>query len=426
VNTNKWLFQSIALLFISSLSWAGNTGLQGFNSRTFKPASDGSGIYNVTGTSILPHQHFTLGVTTNVASGLVRVVNPANNTTTKIIDLYLDQNFLFSLGLLDQWMVGGGIPFTFYQSGRNFNTQTDYTAASLGDVWLDAKWRFWQGPDWWPDLAFYSALSFPTGSRSQFTGDSSISWENKVIAEKSLPDVDIFANMGYRLVDSVQVLSTTQDDEFSFGIGGRYFLPWQNRSWGIETELIGKTILDHSTEVTTPIEWRLGGHKRLTKDLSVSSGLGVGLTEAFGTPGFRWFTGIRYHGPEGVKRHFGPPVLPKPDLTFVYAVHFLFNRYEPTPSQTTLLAEAIHKIVTENPKKILLYGHTDSYGEEMYNQVLGLKRAEAVKQILIQAGLKGEDIEIITKSFGAKERVASDATIEGQQQNRRVEIFIQK
>ena len=311
-------FAGMTLLLASS-SQAGDTGLSGFNSRTFRSSSDGSGVYSVTGVSILPHLQWTLGSFTNVATSSLKVVNPANLTTIELVDIYWDQQFSASMGLLDRVMVGMGIPVTLYQTGTHFNTQQKYKTSALGDLWIDGKYRFWKGKGWIPDLALYSTVSFPTGSRSRFTGDENVGWENRLIAEKSFETGDLFVNLGYRLVDSVRVVSTTMDDTLTFGVGGRYILPWQNQSWAVETEFFGKSVLENSSETTTPVEWRLGGRKQL-KQFAVYSGFGVGLTSAFGTPRFHGLAGVQYNGPE-TKKRIKPPVPLATPPVLVHTVH---------------------------------------------------------------------------------------------------------
>ncbi|WP_368188388.1 OmpA family protein [Aestuariibius sp. HNIBRBA575] len=67
-------------------------------------------------------------------------------------------------------------------------------------------------------------------------------------------------------------------------------------------------------------------------------------------------------------------------------------------------------------------GHTDNVGDANYNQSLSQRRAQAVTSVLISSGVSAARI----RSFGRGEDapVASNLTVEGRQQNRRVEIII--
>lgn len=66
-------------------------------------------------------------------------------------------------------------------------------------------------------------------------------------------------------------------------------------------------------------------------------------------------------------------------------------------------------------------GHTDSIGSDEYNQTLSERRAQAVRDYLVQQGITSN---ILARGLGKSEPVASNDTPEGRQQNRRVEIVL--
>ena len=72
--------------------------------------------------------------------------------------------------------------------------------------------------------------------------------------------------------------------------------------------------------------------------------------------------------------------------------------------------------------KVRLEGHTDERGSDSYNNALGLRRAEAVKQALRLAGAPDAQVETVT--FG-EQKPAAGGEGEGEEawsKNRRVEI----
>lgn len=100
-------------------------------------------------------------------------------------------------------------------------------------------------------------------------------------------------------------------------------------------------------------------------------------------------------------------------------VYFKFNRSSLTPASVTVLNAMLEKIrSTDN--KILLEGHTDSIGSDAYNFTLGMKRALSVESFIKDNQVNDTIIESV--SFGETQPVASNATGEGRQLNRRVEI----
>lgn len=68
-------------------------------------------------------------------------------------------------------------------------------------------------------------------------------------------------------------------------------------------------------------------------------------------------------------------------------------------------------------------GHTDAIGSQDYNQRLSEDRAQSVSDYMIRAGLRSDRI-IAVRGFGKMSPVATNATPEGRQMNRRVEIVI--
>ena len=75
-----------------------------------------------------------------------------------------------------------------------------------------------------------------------------------------------------------------------------------------------------------------------------------------------------------------------------------------------------------NQIKIDVQGHTDNVGAADYNMELSQKRANAVRQYLIEKGL--DPSRIIAKGYGQTKPVATNDTDEGKAQNRRVELLL--
>lgn len=70
----------------------------------------------------------------------------------------------------------------------------------------------------------------------------------------------------------------------------------------------------------------------------------------------------------------------------------------------------------------IIIGHTDSTGNPKYNMELSVRRAEAVRNYLVQTGAPADKLRVIGR--GMNDPIASNDTKEGQAQNRRVEIIV--
>jgi len=122
-----------------------------------------------------------------------------------------------------------------------------------------------------------------------------------------------------------------------------------------------------------------------------------------------------------------PAPAPKPvvreDITL--GAHALFNHDKSSlrPEGMRELDDLAAKLKSfSSVQNINVIGHTDSQGTDAYNQGLSERRAASVKAYLIQQGINGSVIS--TSGSGESSPATSNATAEGRQQNRRVEIGI--
>jgi outer membrane protein OmpA-like peptidoglycan-associated protein len=82
----------------------------------------------------------------------------------------------------------------------------------------------------------------------------------------------------------------------------------------------------------------------------------------------------------------------------------------------------ILELMNENPSlKFRIEGHTDSDGEESYNQKLSEDRAASVKSMLVRLGIDSSRLE--SQGWGESKPVSENSTPEGKANNRRVEFI---
>jgi outer membrane protein OmpA-like peptidoglycan-associated protein len=81
----------------------------------------------------------------------------------------------------------------------------------------------------------------------------------------------------------------------------------------------------------------------------------------------------------------------------------------------------IVKLLNEHPDlKFSIEGHTDSDGDESFNQKLSEDRAAAVKTMLVELGIDQSCLE--TKGWGESKPISGNSTPEEKANNRRVEF----
>lgn len=90
-------------------------------------------------------------------------------------------------------------------------------------------------------------------------------------------------------------------------------------------------------------------------------------------------------------------------------------------AQTTLTRIA-NQLKGDSSIKVTVEGHTDNTGTAAKNQTLSEKRAEAVRDFLVSAGVPADRVTAVGK--GDTQPIATNKTAAGRQQNRRVELVI--
>jgi len=108
-----------------------------------------------------------------------------------------------------------------------------------------------------------------------------------------------------------------------------------------------------------------------------------------------------------------------------------FDKADILPKAEAALKQ-VAAVIREKAKGVVqIEGHTDSKGSDAYNQRLSERRANAVRDWLVnKEGLK--NVRFATQGFGARRPVAPNKKPdgsddpEGRQKNRRVEIILKK
>lgn len=109
-------------------------------------------------------------------------------------------------------------------------------------------------------------------------------------------------------------------------------------------------------------------------------------------------------------------------LTMPENVTFATGSYALSPNAQNSLANAAQTLATYNETTITIVGHTDSTGSDAINNPLSQNRAQAVANYLNQRGVAANRMSV--SGQGSRMPIASNATVEGRAQNRRVEILI--
>jgi len=107
----------------------------------------------------------------------------------------------------------------------------------------------------------------------------------------------------------------------------------------------------------------------------------------------------------------------------LHGVKFQSGKDVITNSSFPILDNVV-SLLEKNPSyKLKIEGHTDSQGDDNMNLELSKKRAKAVKQYIVNKGIK--ENRLSSEGYGETKPVADNNTSKGRSENRRVELTIE-
>lgn len=122
-----------------------------------------------------------------------------------------------------------------------------------------------------------------------------------------------------------------------------------------------------------------------------------------------------------------PPPAPTgrnvPDLPVLYRIYFEWDKADITADSARTLQEAASTAKAAPVTRIVATGHADRSGTERYNMALSLRRASAVKALLVRDGVPENQIVVLGR--GERENLVPTADGAREMLNRRVEIVLE-
>lgn len=106
-----------------------------------------------------------------------------------------------------------------------------------------------------------------------------------------------------------------------------------------------------------------------------------------------------------------------------FTVYFDFNSWTLTAENLKVLEQAVANARGGGNSKIVVVGHTDTSGSAGYNKHLSLKRANVVKEALVDLGAKRKSI--VTKGVGERDLAVETGDNVNEPKNRRSVITLQ-
>ncbi len=119
---------------------------------------------------------------------------------------------------------------------------------------------------------------------------------------------------------------------------------------------------------------------------------------------------------------FGEALTAMPAAPYYARLYFILDKDELTQDSKAEADAIYNQIAGRQNVEIIIVGHTDTAASSAYNDALSLRRAEKVRQNLVDAGVTADIIKV--SGMGERELLVSTPDNTPQPENRRVEINV--
>ena len=125
---------------------------------------------------------------------------------------------------------------------------------------------------------------------------------------------------------------------------------------------------------------------------------------------------------EQIQRTFGEALAAQPPKPLSFTLYFSIASTEVTQESQPILEALLAEVAKRQAVEVQVTGHTDRVGTDANNDRLSLERAEAVRDMLVQRGLKSNFIRAVGR--GEREPLIPTPDDQPELRNRRVEVIV--
>jgi uncharacterized protein (TIGR03382 family) len=283
----------------------------------YKP---GPGAYDVLGlhsARVGRHLGWNLGLSVNYATDPLTFLDPREDQVIyKLVESQLTVDVMAAISFLDRFEVGLALPITSQTSQSSptlaplFDEGVGKTG--LGDVRLVPKASLYSAGGL--SLGAALPLHLPTGGSENFLGGG-FSVRPRLLGEwNSSGGMRVLANLGMNLRSKQQLRNLVVSNELTYGLGAEVPFKVGGRELSAGGTLLGAMGLGQKGAEEKPMELLATVKYRVSDALAAHLGGGPGLSQGYGTPGFRVFAGLSYVAPiSKAEPKPEPKVEPKPE-----------------------------------------------------------------------------------------------------------------
>ncbi|RMH43269.1 MAG: hypothetical protein D6689_05855 [Deltaproteobacteria bacterium] len=231
-------------------------------------------------------------------------IDDMNPERTEVVERMLAGILGGAYGLRDEFEIGVALPVTLSMDGQGLDLDTampsnGLSAAGLGDLRAEFKWRFWQRDRW--RLAAIPAVTLPTSvgkkpdgrafSDGGLLGDNLPTFRARAAAQWSDSDgnLRLGAHLGAIFRKPRTLYSSEIGQQLAWGAAGAFRVT--DRVDAV-AEVFGRSDLFGADLDASPVEVNGALRVQATSAFSVVAGGGAGIVRGIGSPGLRVFVSV--------------------------------------------------------------------------------------------------------------------------------------
>jgi outer membrane protein OmpA-like peptidoglycan-associated protein len=359
-------------------------------------------------------------------------------------DRLLGMDFNFGFGLAKRWDAGLSVPSVLYQSVTNQSGFSGrYGANGVTEVRVNTKYRLHGDLD--GGVALVASTNVNLIRNNPYAGNGAgPTWNLEAVYDRTFRRFAVGVNAGYRWRNSGTQIAGLPIRPFANqwigSLATSYLLP------SIDSKLIAEVFgsFPHASKGSdsdrqqSSIEFLLGLKHDFSHHLAGHLGAGRELLSGLSSPDFRVYAGLNFQfGPISGSEEPAPTfpaaaprtavaaqvAAPKVESFTIRRILFEFNSFQLTPSAKKIVAEFADYIKRTQFQTLVIEGHTDSVGDNVFNQSLSEMRAKAIRGELMRAH-KIDGAKVTAIGFGESRPLADNGNYQGRDLNRRVEFKI--
>lgn len=402
------------------------------SSINFAPAiSNNTDYFGVYSSQNVKKHGWNTGVYFDWARNPLEFGQPVGTRVANVVGDQLVTNLYATYGFYDWFSMGMNLPLVYgrnvvplISNGANatFGTNDD-NQFNLGDIRFEFKFRVRNNEDRLFGIALLPFVTIPSGDEEKYAGNGYVSGGLKVVLDWNIHErVKLALNLGFIANDRVDILNARISNQVLMSLGLNIKII-KRLHFLLEGETLPYTEGLFDNEVQTPAEIRAGFRIPVTDRWNINVGGGFGLTVGYGSPDWRAFLGANYNwAPEPCAPCAEP--IPEREITISQQIHFEFDKAVIQERSYPILNDVANIILQnqDSVSRVLVEGHTDAIGSDAYNQGLSERRANSVREYLINRGVPASKLDSI--GFGESNPVATNETAEGRALNRRVQFKV--